>query len=72
MWWFGSFKMSQKDLEGLGRGALIFLLIVVIGLAALCIVPVLCVIGATLGVGFWDFVWGIIIFFAILCTIANI
>lgn len=72
MWWFGSFKMSQKDLEGLGGGALIFLFIVVIGLAALAIVPVFCVIGTTLGVGFWDFVWGVIVFIASIYAISNL
>lgn len=71
MWWWGSFKTSPKDLEGLGEGALISLLIihiVVLGFMFLAVYGLL----ALWGVGFWDFVRGVFIFFAILYTLSNI
>lgn len=71
MWWWGSFKSSPKDTEGLGGGALIFLLIdhiVALGFMLLLVYGLL----AMWGVGFWDFVWGVFVFFAIICTISCI
>jgi len=71
MWWWGSFKSSPKDTEGLGGGALIFLLIdhiIALGFMLLLVYGLL----AMWGVGFWDFVWGVIVVFAIICTISCI
>lgn len=71
MWWFGSFKTSPKDTEGLGGGALAFLLAVhavFLGFMLLAVYGLL----ALWGVGFWDFVWGVIVFFAIIYTLSNI
>lgn len=71
MWWFGSFKSSPKDTEGLGGGALMFLIIVhavFFGFMLLAIYGLL----AMWGVGFWDFVWGVIVFLAGLCVISNL
>lgn len=71
MWWFGSFKSSPKDTEGLGEGALISLLIVHIVFLGFMLLAVYGLL-ALWGVGFWDFVRGVFIFFAILYTLSII
>lgn len=56
MWWFGSFKFSEKDIEGLGQRALTGLLIVHIVFIILMLLVVWGLI-AWMGISLFQFIF---------------
>ena len=70
MWWFGSFKFSEKDIQGLGQRSLVSLAILHIVIIALMLLAIWGLI-AWMGVGFFQFLYWVFIGFSILSWLAD-
>ena len=70
MWWFGSFKFSEKDIKGLGQRALVAIAIVHIVLITFMLLVIWGLI-AWMGVGLFQFLFWVFVGFGILSWLAG-